>query len=105
MNSDFSDRKGEDKPIPNVAKQPPVFGVKGLGGRLAQAALLKRLNQARGVLLFVGAITLIYNFNLYMNADAELNLEIAKLGPNKQVNLRSYAEILMFLYIFTTVPS
>ncbi len=67
--------------------------------------LLKRLNQARGVLLFVGAITLIYNFNLYMNADAELNLEIAKLGPNKQVNLRSYAEILMFLYIFTTVPS
>src|SRR4051812_46704838 len=59
-------------------------------GNLAQSARSKELNQARWILILIGALTLVVNGFMFTRAekevDEEIQKEVAKGGPGTKVD-------------------
>jgi hypothetical protein len=67
-------------------------------GSLAQSARGKHLNQARGILIVIGVITILFNgvFGLFLAPDIvrkEIQAEISKAGPRAVIDQAKVKEI------------
>jgi hypothetical protein len=99
MKDAYSDRPSEKDsrrmaPADQVADRPRGLApAKGRGklGSLAQAARIKKLNEARNILLFVGLLTIAFNAVFLAlardNVKKELENEIAKAGGRGNVQI------------------
>jgi hypothetical protein len=80
-----------------VAAPPPPTTTMGGLGNLAQSARGKQLKNARGIMFFVGALSVAVNLFVFLSADsqvqAEIDKEVAKLGPNMVVDPEKLSDL------------
>jgi hypothetical protein len=93
--SQYPDNRGDGEDDLGSLGRP---GSSGLGS-LAQSARTKHLKQARGILLTIGVLTLLFNVILFFAAESivrgQIQAEVRKAGPGKQFDqarLREFEE-------------